>query len=366
MEPNQPKTNAEIDLDKELAEVNRMNRGFVDEDETPVIEPKTPETPVTPPAEITPATPASPLPTEKKDEAPAAVVPVVEPPKPVETTQQPQDRVVRYIPIPQWKEENRIWKEKEAGYKQRITELETIAAKREGTEAHDKRIKEYAETHNLDEAQVRGLLDLASAGKEITTGQVIEAAKPDVVVPPATLPQTPAVPADPAPQPAAPVATAPTPEEVAFFGQEFDSEVGPLIKAQFPDAKPEAIAKVKERIDALAHSKELHRTPLSWIFKGAAEELGKILVEDAADPTPAGGRKGLENYRPGSGKPNTVTAKDFKDSKDFSALEAMNLDDRAKIVRELAPNDYMNYVAYEGSKEQGVTVRRGDKTIVLK
>ena len=303
---------------KDIADARAQNEGFIDEDED------TPPQPPTPPA-------------KPKVEAPKA--PPAEPPQPPREEREPPARPARYIPIPQYQEEKSAWKQREKELSDEISALKTAAGPAPDTKREDEAIKAFAEEHGVAEKFARDILALA---------------RQQIAIPQNILDKLEAVTAKSADE-----------EDKTYFEAEFTRGIVPLIQERYPEASPEAIAKIKTQLDEMSHTRELHRTPLDYIFSRHESDFAEILK-----PTP--GKKGPESSRPGPGRTKVITADAFapdKDGKyDFSALEELDSEKVNEIVSGLSPFAYDAYINSLAKKErvEGVEISRGGRRIRLK
>lgn len=78
----------------------------------------------------------------------------------------------------------------------------------------------------------------------------------------------------------------------AAYSSEFAKDVEPLIKAEYPNASPEHIKAIKERIQGVAFTEDYARTPLSVIYKGLDEFRGMVKPEKSTAEKGGGGERG--------------------------------------------------------------------------
>lgn len=295
-----------------------------------------------------------------------------EPPRSPEEDVEPPQRSERHIPIGQYKDEKREWKQDAAFVKQaqevlgtssrdetlkRLGELTKTAKKPEENkkEITDKTaaLRAYAEKYNLEEASVVELADILGSGQTLTAEDRV---KLDAA---AKIEQD--------------------RKEAEYFENEWSNQALPVISRKWPNATPEQKAKARQLLDDISHSKGFSRTPLPMILSGYEDAEGKnpftaIFGDQGGEPAKAGKRT-MEVGKPGASKASTgLTAKDLNSAKAdkltglFDELESMPDDEKGKIVSDLDPITYDRYVRFLGTREldQGIQVNRDGRKVVLK
>jgi hypothetical protein len=258
-------------------------------------------------SEETPAAPEPPKPEETKPEPP----PPVETPAPKAEEAAKPNRPEKYIPIAQYTDEKRQWRETEDGYKQRISELETIAKGNPEAKSTDARIKAYAEKYGVDEAAVRDLMalrgdEIASKPSDLSEAQQAELAKAREV------------------------------NAEKAFTDEFDQVAAPQLKEMFPNATPEQLAAAKEELRSLATTAPFLDKSLDFIAFKSREALASHFKED---------RVGPEGARPATRGTPHYSPSDFKDGKtSFKVLDGLPMEDRDRIIRGFDVKTYDEFV----------------------
>ena len=372
--------NIPADLAKDMEEVNKHNAGYVDDPEPapegegkPEDQPK-PDKGEEDPKEVDKSGETPPTdqedeesddekaPESKPDESPE------EPKGPTdeeEGTDEDEDdkgedpvgsketkRPIKYIPIPKYKSEKEEWQKTLKAKDEEIARLSKEAELSKG-QKEDLKTAETAEDlevfikeNQLDDDSAKIVRGLATFLEKRTASKI-----PDMSVLQRAQQQE------------------QQRKEQEFFDKEFN-ETKTLIKKHFPDITPEQEAIVKKRLDALAHTKELHKTPLRYILAGDVEEIGKLIGKDGEPESEADapkGRKTALSSRPGKGKHVQLDAKFFKDKDDFKELDSLDPASKKEIIGTFDPDTYVRFVNWEGQKDDtGLEVNRGGRKITLK
>jgi len=325
--------NNEGGTDEEFEKAKKSMAGRVDQDDevkAPVVEP-------TPPQDD---------PEKDVPDAPVVVdTPKVEE-KPEEMPPKKVDRPQAYIPMPKYlseKEENaRVMAEKDAKIAealQQVEELKALATQKDG-DNKDKDIEEFMDKTGFSRDTVEGLLALAE--KRIL--------KPEYMK---SLDTTTAV-----------VKEA---EMEAAYNQEFDSVAVPELKKQFPTITVEAMEKIKDLLDQVAHTPGFNDKSLDFIIYKKQDEIKAIAGEvPAVEEVETPGKKTIESSRIGSGKITSLTAKDFEGKTDFTELESMDSSERSLLIKDMPLKTYENFMTWVKQKDQGVEVTRDGKKVMLK
>lgn len=334
------------DKDPELAKVHKSMGDRMDPDEPP-----------TPPEPTPPAPPKDPekkdIIPEKKDEA---VPPKKEEEPPKDPVIDPEDdptkKVKRpnvYIPLKKFHDEKRIWEknaktaeERAQKAEARIVELEQISNQNDGAKK-DEDIEAFMAESGFERSTVEGLLKLAE--KRLLKPEQIKA----IEIAASTVAES---------------------EIEAAFTQEFVKVGEPDLKKRFTNAKPEQIAKAKEFLDKVAHTDEFHDKPLDFVIYKNLEEIEKFFTDETAEKKdePLLNKKTVEASRLGNGKMSTLTAKDFEEKNDFSALNEMDQAERSALIKSFPTKTYENFKVWVSAQDanKGVEVMRDGKKVMLK
>lgn len=249
------------------------------------------------------------------------------------------NRPQKYIPIPQYKDEKKQWKEEKQTLMDRISQLETKGADTtEGSKSEDELIDGFKKKYpEADTDQLKEIISLARQGMSIP-----DELKKDIEIS---------------------AQYARNQKEKEFDDKEF-AGILPQIKARFPNADDAQIDKIRKRLDVLSHTKELHKTPLNYIFSAHADEFDS--KADEADDKQVG-KKTVERTRgTGSKVQGRLTAKDFKGKTDFTALMEADEADQNRIIAEMPGDMWEAFVAWQGGEDGGLVVNRGGQKIKLK
>ncbi len=229
-------------------------------------------------------------------------------------------RPEKYIPLAKYIPEKKEWGEKEADYQKRIAELEAIAST-VSEKKQDEAVKAYAEKYGVPEESVADLRKaLGIEDKKVETP-----AKPDE-------PQAPKL----SPDQQAAVDEANLIKAEKAFETEFTDVGVPELKKHFPNATPEQLEKAKKELEALATTRDYLDKPLDFIVYKEQSELAKLFPEPKAP-------RGVEANRVAPQKSTDMTADDFKDAKDFSALNDLSATERDKLVKEFSNDTWTRY-----------------------
>lgn len=91
-----------------------------------------------------------------------------------------------------------------------------------------------------------------------------------------------------------------------LYGQEFDKDVVPLVKAQFPTLPDTALAEIKEKLKAYAFTETYAKVPLSKIF------LAEVAALDIQVPKKSSEGKGIKTRTPDVVDLENMSEEDFK------------------------------------------------------
>ena len=108
-------------------------------------------------------------------------------------------------------------------------------------------------------------------------------------------------------------------ESQARFSSEFDKDVTPLIRAEYPEASEAQIAAAKKVMDELAHTKSLAQTPLAYIFHGNKADFAELFTD----------KPGFERSK--STNSAMIKGSHFKGKKDFSSVLSLPEDERVRV-----------------------------------
>jgi len=316
------------DLELELEEINKKNDGFVDKDDDFKNEEEKEEE------------------KEKlKEEEEKKRIEAEEAEKNKEDDKDEDDeeknrhkRPERYIPIPKYKEEKIKRQEAETKLEEankKITDLEKISKSKPGSKAENEKFKSFSKKYDIDEKALPELVEMIR--EEVFTPEIQEKLSL-------------------AEKSAAELT------DQSHFVKEWDGYLSE-IKKEFPDANKKQLDQAKKLMDQLAHTKKFHQNDIDYVFFKNKSEFSDILSEIQ-------GKKGFEAGRIGKGKPGQVSGKDIKKDKngryDFSSLDNLSGEDKDKVLSEMNPEAYMDYIDHIESDEMGLEVNRNGRKIMLK
>lgn len=290
LEGNQPKNDqAEKDLDVELQKVLENEGAAIEPSEDdPKPEPIKPE--------------------EKPDNIEPKEDPVK--PEPAKTEPEPkkenQERPQRFIPIPKYREEKKVWEDRAVKAEQerdealkKKAELEAIAATIQSKDEEEEALTKFCEENDMEVGAVKGLMTLLGKGKTIDKKDIDNAAVEPVKPEEVSLPKQEDI--------------------IASFNKEFESFT-PDIKKMYPDANEDQIKEAQKVMDEFAHSSSFNRYPLSHILAIKKNDFDLILGRSQE-------RDGIEGGRGTGRQAVSLTANDFSPDAsgayDFSTLHSM-------------------------------------------
>ena len=267
-----------------------------------------------------------------------------------------------HIPVKKYTDEKRAWKEEKAKLEKQALELQqqleekdtkiaeftALTEKKpevEGTKAYDAEVKKFADKYSMDEEDVKGLLDAISKNQKPQT-EVLDA-NTKKLLEDLQLNQ---------------IKTA--------FDDEFKAEAIPVINEMYPDATPEQIEKIKAALDKESHLPANANKELGYLLFINKKSYAEFVKKDDKDgKVEKVTKKGMETSRrivgdkPGEG----LTAKDFVGGKtDFSVLNDLDPTQANKIVSGFDVDTYEAWKSHVSSTQEGVTVNRNGKKIILK
>ncbi len=338
MAKNQPTPKT---LDEEVAEVKKLNEGFVDPDPEipptppePLKEPaKEPPKEPTPPAEPTPPTPPTP---PAPPTPPTPVPPEPEPPVPPVSPEPPAPRPHKYIPIAQYTAEKKAQKEREDALREELEALKETTKKDSPKEEEE--IKAYAEKYGVEEEFIKGILAMARRGLEIPKESLEKLDKADGIIK--------------------------AQEEMEYFKTEWE-KFSPELKKAFPNATLEQLTQASALMDKISHTPAYAAYNLDYVFFKERSQFDPLF----AAPTPAQEAKpGIELSRIGGGGPKQLTVADFKDEKDFEKLKDLSEEEKTKLTSQFEPSLYDKYMRWEAyvANSNGLEVKREGRKITLK
>lgn len=299
-------------------------------------EEEVPPTPTPNPVVATPPVKEPVVTEEKKEQQPVVVPPVVVPPK-NEDEEDKSSRPLKYIPIKQYTEEKKVWKESKEQYEKRISELEKLAGKAD-TVQNEQKIKDYAERHGFtfDEAkeQVESLRDILGI-----EAKQLEEKKP----------------AEFTPEQKQTLERAEEIEAIEYFNTEFSKDAIPQIQELFPNATQEQIERAKKEIEKIACTAPFTDKNLRYVVFESRKELASIFKPKPGSPE--------VQHKAADKTPVEFKADDFKDGKtSFQELEKMTPESLNKIIREMDTKTYEAYTRYLSSNDK-IIINRGGRKI---
>ena len=343
LEGNQ--TNQKDDLDLELEEINKKNDGFVDQDDDFKNEEeikKEEEEEKLKEEEEKKRIEAEEAEKKKKEdeeeESDDDEEKDEEDDEDEENKKNRQERPERYIPIPKYKEEKTKRQEAETKLeeaKKKITDLEKISKSKPGSKVENEKFKSFSKKYDIDEKALPELVEMIR--EEVFTPEIQEKL---------SLAEK----------------NANELTDQGHFNTEWEGCLSDL-KKEFPDANKKQLDQARKLMDQLAHTKKYHQADLDYVFFKNKSEFSDILSEIQ-------GKKGVESGRIGKGKPGQVSGKDIKKDKsgkyDFSSLDSLSGDEKDKVLSEMNPEAYMDYIDHIESDEFGVEINRNGRKITLK
>lgn len=239
-------------------------------------------------------------------------------------------RPQRYIPIKQYTDEKKDWKQREA---ELLKDLEEAKASK-GPEKNEA-ITAYAEKHGVTEESVRELLALSGSGDKKQEAQA-EAIIDDTIK--AALEEGEQLKAE------------------KLFAEEFEKSALPKLKTLYPDASAKQLADAKKEIERIACTEAFLKTPLDKVVLASQEDLGSFFKPAT--------RQGPETGRPAPKREGTTyTAEDFKGGKtDFKELLALPSAEQGKIVEGMDMATYEAFTRYN-DRNDNLVIHRGGKRV---
>lgn len=222
------------------------------------------------------------------------------------------NRPEKYIPIPQYVSEKKQWNETKVAYEKRIAELEAIKNSVPDSNKSEEAIKKYAETYGVDEQSVRDLVSIVSKPEKQEKKEE----------------QTPTL----TPEQQAQIEEAQIIKADKLYEEEFSNVGTPALLKLYPKASTEQLQTAKKELEMLATTKEYLDKPLDYIVWKEQEKLGKLFV--VVSP------RGISQGKSTSEHNTELTADDFKNATDFTALFALPMEKRDEIVKKMDGSTY--------------------------
>lgn len=272
--------------------------------------------------------------------------PATDPANPAATDPAPE-RQTKYVPVSKYTTEKKEWAETIKEKEKIIADLKTsLENKQTDPKAGDDEIKNFADTYGINE---EGISKLTA----IIESKILPAEKRELLD--------------------ALIVNSMDQEEAALFHKEFELSTPTLTKT-FGELPAEKLAEVEKYLDEVAHTQEFADKKLGYVIFEHQDEIKKIIGGEApkddkpkVDPkTPDKPQRSMEPGKIGQGKPNALKAADFKDKTDFSELEAMDPDERQKLVKEMDNPTYQRLITYLGNPNKGTEVMRNGRKVLLK
>lgn len=233
-------------------------------------------------------------------------------------------RPERYIPLKKYHDEKKVLNDKIKDLEEKLRD----SGVKEGSKEEEEDIKAWAEKHGYEEEEVSGLVGIIR--KELGVEDLRKVSEERQAE-----------------------------KEIEHFEKEF-AKVEPSFKKDFPDATPKQLKQAKQKMDEFAFSEWGHDKDLDYILFKKRGEFAKIFGAGESSKTIEAGRHG------GKGGDSPLSAKDFRGKSDFSKLQALPEEQRNKIISDLAPEDYANYGSWLGSNEDNLEIKRAGRVIKLR
>lgn len=246
-------------------------------------------------------------------------------------------RPERYIPIQQYTDEKRGWRESEAQYKARIADLEKIAGGKADTAKNEDAIRKYAEKNGITADEAR---EQVSSLREALGIEDRPAPKPEERLTPEEKER---------------LAKA---DEIAaqeHFNTEFAADALPELKKHFPNATAEQLEKAKAELSKLACTAPFLDKSLDFVVYKSQAALTSLFKPKPGAP---------EVQRRGADKtPTEYTSDDFKDGKtSFEELANVTPEQLDKIVKGMDVKTYENWKRFTNSKDT-IVINRGGRNV---
>lgn len=252
----------------------------------------------------------------------------------------PSDKKTRpekYIPVKQYTDEKRKYKETIEEKDRRIADLEKIAnTTSPDSRLSDEKIGKYAEKHGLDIEDARIELERMRDAQ-------------DFFAPEKTADKT----AKLTEQQKETLAQAEEIKAEKLFNDEFETVALPDLKSLFPDATVEQIKRAKAEIQKLACTKQYLDKTLDYVIFKSKSELEKVFKKSVAGP---------EGTRPSQKDSGELSAKDFKGKTTFEKLDDLSDSERNKIIEDMPLDTYEAYSRYN-DRNSKLVINRGGKKV---
>lgn len=248
-------------------------------------------------------------------------------------------RPEKYIPIKQYTDEKKQWRETEESYKKRIGDLEKIANTSDrGSRISDDKIKAYAEKHKLELNVAQAELERVRDAQDLLNDKGEERKQPTELDEDtkARLEEADAMKAE------------------QMFNKEFNDLAVPEIKELWPNATEKQLKEAKALVEKKATTKEFIHSDLNYVVYKSQKELAAIFEN----------KKGPENGNRATEKGKSeFRASDFKDGKtSFATLSELSSEEQTKIVEDMDVQTYEKYCRWIEQNDT-LNINRGGKKI---
>ena len=317
------------DMERMFQESQKAMDGFMDLDEN--------QTPTEPePSE--PETPAEPEPAPEPEPEPQAdtTPEVSEPAQPAEEDSTPApERPVRYIPMDKWKDTKAKWEQREQDL---LNQLEEAKQAQPPQATEQDLVKQFAEEHDLNEDQVRGLVNIVNqtSGLSDTDKELLQSLRQQQLD--ADLDA----------------------KDQQYFEQEFNDVALPALKSVYPNATDSQLKAAKDFIDEVSHSEEFHTMKMQHIIQLNTDKIGALF---GSDGTPSAPVRTSEAARSTSHRQAPLSVSDIKGIKDFPKIMSLDPAQKQKLISELPPLLYNDYAMWEGQAGQQLEVKRDNRMV---
>lgn len=221
-----------------------------------------------------------------------------EPPK--EPAKEPEtERKPKYIPSWELAKREKEWQKEKADLEAKVLD----ASHKPPAETEDD-VKALSAKYNVDEAAMRDIINVASKRAGLTPDLLNQIKELQEIgkATKATL-------------------------EAEAFRKDFDSQVAPLVRAEYPGISDDELAKIREDVKTHAYRDDFLHTPLSVIYKGVDSFRGVVQP-----------------------KKKTVEAARGGESRSAQVIDFDNLSDEE--VKALSQEDFVKYSEYQATKEK--------------
>jgi hypothetical protein len=250
---------------------------------------------------------------------------------PKDDTKRVARRPEKYVPVAKFKAEKAQWSEEKTQLQSQIDEMQKQLKGMTPAETDDV-IEKWAEENDVSIDQAKGLVDLIKK----STG-IEDIAKHVEAI------------------------TAKTDEEADMkaFNKEW-TEVVPELQKEFPNASKKAIARAQKLMDQMAHSPRYADKDLDYILFKEKNQFTEVLNSKAPKKGPVGSR------RPGASKTDATSMTFEKDERtgkyDFTLLHGMkDGPEKQKVLDNLSPEAYSDYI--DDIDDDNLEISRGGRKI---